>query len=281
VHTEDERSHPPAAGWIAGGLCILYGFAKLTGAQFTVLDSELTKPMGEVSGFWLTWYYFGFSPIYGSIVALLQIVGGVLLFWPRTALLGALLLTPVIANIILIDVFYRIDIGATAVALLILGCLLAVIAPYRVHLQRAVLLEPARPGKPLVRTAVVAGLLLACGGFTWWVANYNNRSPTSIDGVWSVVSQTEPAVPAWRLVFFERNRANLVVFRSSDGTDEQHHFEMAADGTARVWQTWLTKGRLLMQGGLNQDGRLRLELLEGPGSIVLERSTIVAHRRAW
>ena len=25
----------------------------------SVLDSEVTKPMGDVSGFWLTWYYFG------------------------------------------------------------------------------------------------------------------------------------------------------------------------------------------------------------------------------
>jgi len=31
-------------------MCILYGFAKLNGSQFTVLDSELAKPMGEVSG---------------------------------------------------------------------------------------------------------------------------------------------------------------------------------------------------------------------------------------
>ncbi len=36
---------------------ILYGFAKLNGSQFTILQSELDKPLGEVSGFWLTWYY--------------------------------------------------------------------------------------------------------------------------------------------------------------------------------------------------------------------------------
>jgi hypothetical protein len=57
---------PPAVRWVAVVLCIVYGFAKLTGAQFTILDSELTRPLGQVSGFWLTWYYFGFSPIYGS-----------------------------------------------------------------------------------------------------------------------------------------------------------------------------------------------------------------------
>ena len=48
--------------------------ARLTGvtnpAQFTVLDSELDKPMGDVSGFWLTWHWLGYSKVYGSLIAL-------------------------------------------------------------------------------------------------------------------------------------------------------------------------------------------------------------------
>ena len=48
---------PSRARWPAAGLLMVYGFAKLNGSQFTVLDSELTKPMGQVSGFLLTWYY--------------------------------------------------------------------------------------------------------------------------------------------------------------------------------------------------------------------------------
>ena len=35
------------ARWLAAVLMIAYGFAKLTGSQFTVIDSEVTKPMGE------------------------------------------------------------------------------------------------------------------------------------------------------------------------------------------------------------------------------------------
>ena len=42
------------ARWLAAVVMIAYGFAKLNGSQFTVLDSELSKPMNEVSGFWLT-----------------------------------------------------------------------------------------------------------------------------------------------------------------------------------------------------------------------------------
>ena len=94
------------ARWIAAVLMILYGFAKLNGSQVTVLDSGVSKPMGEVGGFWLTWYYFGFSTVYGTVIALVEIDGGLLLAWPRTPLVGALVLLPVVGNIILMDILF-------------------------------------------------------------------------------------------------------------------------------------------------------------------------------
>jgi hypothetical protein len=90
--------------WSPPLICFLYGFANISGSQFTVLDSELTRPLGEVSGFWLTWHYFGYSAAYGNGIATLQILAGVLLVLPRTALAGALLLLPVVINIVVIDV---------------------------------------------------------------------------------------------------------------------------------------------------------------------------------
>jgi len=264
---------PPAVRWVAAALCIVYGFAKLNGAQFTVLDSELSKPLGQVSGFWLTWYYFGFSPVYGSLIALLQIGGAVLLVWPRTALLGALVLAPLMANIFLIDVFYGIDPGAAAVALGILGCLIAVIAPHAGRLREVVLLDrPARRSR--LRLAALAFILVGAFGFTWWGANFNNRRPTPIDGIWQVVSATGEGIgPAWQHVFFERNRAHWVTFRAADGTDELHHFEVDDQGVVRIWQTWLEKGPLIMQGRVTIDGRLELEPVGSPNRrrMVLQR----------
>lgn len=65
-----------------------YGFAKIMGAQFTVLDSQLDQPLKYISGFWLTWYYFGYSPVYSTVIALVQIGGAGLLCFRRTALVG-------------------------------------------------------------------------------------------------------------------------------------------------------------------------------------------------
>jgi hypothetical protein len=254
----------------------MYGFAKLNGSQFTVLDSEVTKPMGQVSGFWLTWYFFGYSSIYGSLIALVQIAGAILLAWPRTALLGALLLVPIFVNIVLIDVFFGVDLGATIVACVISACLMAVIAPHAGRLKAVVLLDPIRHRTGL-RLAAVAVILVGAFGFTWWIANYNNRRPTPIDGVWSAMPEPADgdARPRWQQVFFERNRAYWVTFRAADGTDERHHFEVDDQGVVRIWQTWLSKGALIMQGSVASDGRLQLEQVGAGGNtrIVLRRQS--------
>ena len=262
---------PPAIRWIAVLLCIIYGFAKLNGSQFTILDSELARPMGEVSGFWLTWYYFGYSPIYGSFIALVQVVGALLLAWPRTALLGALLLVPVIGNIILIDVFYSVDAGATVVAMVIFACLLAVVLPHTGRLVGVVLLD-RRASHPALRTVVLLVTLGGACGFTYWVANYNNRFPTRIDGAWRVIAQSGAAPAEWRQVFFEHNRAFLVVFRSATGDDVVHHFEIDGQGVVRIWDKWLEKGELLMQGQLTADRiELRAAATANGSALVLER----------
>jgi uncharacterized membrane protein YphA (DoxX/SURF4 family) len=108
-----------------------YGFAKVMGAQFTILDSELAKPMGDVSGFWLTWYYFSYSAVYASVVAWVQIVGAALLGFRRTALVGVLLLLPVMVNIVCIDLWvvkFPLESGALRNAFFALFALLVVLS---------------------------------------------------------------------------------------------------------------------------------------------------------
>src|SRR5256884_5295403 len=116
-----------ALRFFVASFIILYGFAKLNGSQFTILASELDKPMGQVSGFWLTWYYFGYSSVYGNLIGLAQVAGGVLLMFRKTVLLGSCLLLPIVANIILIDIFYRIAIDALLIALLMEFALIAIL----------------------------------------------------------------------------------------------------------------------------------------------------------
>ena len=242
--------------YAAGCLLLLYGFAKLTGAQFTVLDSELDKPLREVSGFWLTWYYFGYSPLYGNIIALVQIIGAIALLSRRTALIGACVLLPIVGNIVLIDLFYGIDIGALVVAVFIACCLVRIVASHR-HRLESLLLPPGASTSNVrailtlsVRICLVGGAF----GFTYYVANYNNRAPTPIDGTWKIVASEPHDRHIPTRVYFERNRAFMCVFLYGTGASEDHHFEVARGRVVRIWSTWLTKGPLLWQGHYNESG---------------------------
>ncbi|MCY3611229.1 MAG: hypothetical protein OXH51_06825 [Gemmatimonadetes bacterium] len=257
------------ARWLAAVIMIAYGFAKLTGSQFTVLDSEVTKPMGQVSGFWLTWYYF--SGFYGTVIALVEIGGGLLLAWPRTSLIGALVLLPVVGNIILTDILF--GVGALAASVAVLICLVVVIRPHARRLAEAVLLDikSSRRTVMLRATAVVA-VLAAAWGLGYWTANYNNREPTPIDGVWTVEDRgatVESDGTRLQRVFFEYNRARMAVFRFAD-RDAVHHFEVDSS-RVRVWEEWREMGPLIYEGEIVDTGRIELRPAGGGLPIVLVR----------
>jgi hypothetical protein len=267
----DDRLRQKQSGYrvlrfIVSFFIILYGFAKLNGAQFTILSSELDKPMGQVSGFWLTWYYFGYSPIYGNFIGLVQIVGGVLLMFRKTTLLGACLLFPVVSNVILIDIFYRVDLGALLVALIMEFALVGILAFHRHELlelfwskQNSLFPDrPATKSRVLGKYAIRIMIIALPAFYTYWVANYNNRLPTVIDGAWDVVSvapQNEAAASAPTRIFFERNRASMCVFKRRDGSYEQHHFEIDANQrTINIWEEWLQKGKQIFTGTYELSG---------------------------
>ena len=54
----------------------------------------------------MAWYLFGQSKIFCIAVGVSQIIGAILIVIPRTRLIGALVLLPILANIFLIDVCF-------------------------------------------------------------------------------------------------------------------------------------------------------------------------------
>lgn len=82
-----------------------YGYIKLTGSQFGLSSEQAAQPVNQLSLFELSWYFFAQEP-FKSFVGISQIVAGLLLLWNRTALLGALLLLPIAANVLVIDITY-------------------------------------------------------------------------------------------------------------------------------------------------------------------------------
>lgn len=133
------KPYPRYLDWlryICAFLLYFYGVSKLTGHQLTVPPGMAQQPIGSLSGYWLTWYYYSYSHIYKDILGLTQVTGASLLLFRKSTLLAAVMMTPVMANILLINVFYSIAVGAECNAAFILGCMLLLLW----H-QRGVLLD--------------------------------------------------------------------------------------------------------------------------------------------
>ncbi|WP_158786065.1 hypothetical protein [Granulicella sp. L46] len=110
--------------YICACLLYFYGMAKLSGHQLTVPAEMAQQPIGSLSGYWLTWYYYSYSHLYKDILGLTQVIGASLLLFRKSALLAAVMMTPVMANILLINIFYSISVGAECNSAFILGCML-------------------------------------------------------------------------------------------------------------------------------------------------------------
>ncbi len=124
------KAYPKYLDWLrylCAWFLFFYGISKLTGHQLTVPGWVAKQPIGSLDGQTLTWYYYSYSHAYRMILGFLQVFAALLLLFRRTALLAAVLMTPVMANIVLINLFYVISPGAETVALFLFAALLLIL----------------------------------------------------------------------------------------------------------------------------------------------------------
>lgn len=89
-----------------------FGWKKIFGLQFIVPKEIASIPMNEQSGEWLTWFYFGHSSAFATIIAMVQLTGALLLLFTRTQLLALFILFAFMMNLTLINIFYQMNAGA-------------------------------------------------------------------------------------------------------------------------------------------------------------------------
>lgn len=96
-----------ALRWYLIWYMISYGWGKLTMTQFGVSnDAILNTPLKEVDKFYIAWYLYGESQFFNYVTGLIEIVGGLLLIFNRTVILGALLILTVLGQILIIDISF-------------------------------------------------------------------------------------------------------------------------------------------------------------------------------
>ena len=101
-----------------------FGWSKIFHLQLVMPMSKLDLPYNSFSPPDLFWYFFSYSYVLGCIIASLQIVGAMLLLFHRTRLVGVFILLPVLANILLMDIFYQIGFSVVVHASIMLAGIL-------------------------------------------------------------------------------------------------------------------------------------------------------------
>ncbi len=116
-------------------MIISYAFAKIFETQFVTQPSVYDQPVGSLTGFQLTWYYFGYSKWYGFVIAFTQIISSILLFFRKTTRIGIIIFLTFMVNILLMDFAYDIQ-GAKGMALaLTIMALFVLLSDYKMLLK--------------------------------------------------------------------------------------------------------------------------------------------------
>lgn len=105
---------------------LFYGWIKVFPLQFPALGPDrLIQPYGDSSPMGLAWTFLGASAAYQVFSGLAELLCGYLLFWRRTALLGAIVGIGVLANVAALNFFFDVPVKLFSSHLLLIALFIA------------------------------------------------------------------------------------------------------------------------------------------------------------
>ncbi|WP_168706570.1 DoxX family protein [Gordonia paraffinivorans] len=223
-----------------GGQMLAYGFAKLIPVQMAQPPlATLLEPYGEFSPASVLWTQVGSSPVYEMILGSVEVLGGILLFCSRTAVLGALVSFAAMSQVLILNLTFDVPVKILSLQLVVFAAIL--LAPYARGLadlfvfgrtSRPLRMPPLFARADLNRRAgwvlVILGLWVAFGAAyeSWYEYNeYGGGAPKpALYGIWSVGDhrvdgRSLPPLTTdeqrWQRVVFDTNGA--VTLQMMDG----------------------------------------------------------------
>jgi hypothetical protein len=184
AETESTSPYPKYLDWLSylsAFLLFMYGSSKLLGRQFSLPPEIALRPVGSLNGYQLAWFYYSYSHTYAVILGLIQLAGGGLLLFRKSALLGAALTLPVITNIVMINVFFHIAWGAMCTSAFIFASMLAVLWHHRHALVGVFWTDQASEPASVRRyyrilAALVVLLVITLMGIGLWISASSRAS---------------------------------------------------------------------------------------------------------
>ena len=198
----DRRPRPHLTGalhtyvrYFVATMMVAYGFAKVYEIQFrTPWIGRYDQTIGEMSPMGLLWTFMGHSRAYTMFAGAAEVLGGVLLLWRRTSVLGAFVVIAVMTNVVLLNFCYDVPVKLFSVELLVMTVAIAwpqlrrlvgAALGHRVddvspRPRGSLLTERLRLVTKLTMLALLVQIPLAYRGFD------RPRKPTVLDGIWTV-----------------------------------------------------------------------------------------------
>ncbi|MFG0275922.1 MAG: thiol-disulfide oxidoreductase DCC family protein [Phycisphaerales bacterium] len=104
-----------------------YGFAKVFPLQFPGLGPDrLLQPFGDASPMGLLWTFMGASAGYQIFAGAAEVLGGLLLLFRRTTLLGSLVVAAVMTNVFAMNMFFDVPVKLYSFHYLVFAIVLAI-----------------------------------------------------------------------------------------------------------------------------------------------------------
>ncbi|MBC7304448.1 MAG: DoxX family protein [Nocardia sp.] len=217
----------------AGGQMLFYGFAKLIPTQMPEpsLIALLTR-VGDLTPMAMLWTQVGSAPAYEIALGVAEVLAGLLLFWPRTATLGAMLSVISMAQVLLLNLTFDVPVKMLAGHLLLMG--LVLLAPQARRLANFLVLE--RESAPAVQpplfssrranrwaalAQVAIGLWITAGmisiGLESWREYGGGATEPELYGIWEVSEYAVDGAPVPPLTTDPARWQRLVVDVESAG----------------------------------------------------------------
>ncbi|MEW5809649.1 MAG: DoxX family protein [Actinomycetota bacterium] len=238
------------------GQLLFYGIAKVIPTQMPAPPlAALLQPFGELTPASVLWLQVGTSLPYEIALGSVELVAGLLLFWNRTATLGALLAAMSMAQVFLLNLSYDVPVKILSSHLLVLSLFL--LAPQARRLADLLVLQrPAPPAtqpalftdvkRNRIAAAVVALLgvwvLVGClaEGASAWRDYGGGREKPELHGIWEVTRFTADGAERpplttdalrWQRVIFDV--PGVLTYQQMDGTLRDEAIADEPDGTMR------------------------------------------------
>jgi hypothetical protein len=197
------------ARYVIGFQMLTYGICKLFPIQFNALGPwELETRVGDTTLMALLWYSMGAAPMYAFFGGAAEMLGGLLMFFRQTTLLGSLIVFGVMSNVVLLN--YTYDICVKLFSSHLLAFVLFLLAPHArwlfdslIQRSRAVdatawlASKRAHLATAILKVALIAGMAFACVQLvTKSYASGRLGPPKSpLSGVWKVESFERGGAP--------------------------------------------------------------------------------------